>query len=271
MKYIGIDIGGSNIKGVLREKNNILKSLTKKTNANTSKEKILVSIIDMILKLKQNFQIEGIGLGAPGIIERGNLVKLANIPHLNNTNIKKILQDKFEVKVKVVNDAKLNYYALHDESIEKNYAILTLGTGLGTCLVLNNQLYPKNSSNEFAHTYFTKGKHLEEFVSKRFLLKEAKKFGINTNSVKEIKKNLKAKEIFELYGKNLGIAISNLHQTLNLEKIYLAGGMTKSSNLFISQTKKSFKEHSFIKPCEIRVIKKRYPTGAYGASKLFAN
>lgn len=277
---IGIDIGGTNIKGLIQKNGKILLQKKIKTNKEQSKEKTLDKIYKLIEKLLTETKIkiknvDGIGIGIPGPSENGTIIKLHNLPNLNNLNIVKILKEKYKTKIKITNDAHLVHYAIKPEIKEKNCAFITLGTSIGTSLCLNNKLYVgRGNSSEFAHTHASsKTKDIGEVISKKYLIQKAQKKKLKVENVKELgklaKTDNKARKIFEEYGKNLGLALANLHSILDLEKIYISGGISNNHKYFLEQTINTFKKNCFLEACEIEIIKKPYEIGAYGASQMF--
>ena len=264
--YIGIDIGGSNIKGILRCSNKIIKQIKTKTpNDNIANFKnVLFKIID---ELRKGHKISGIGIGVCGRVENGTVIDAPNLKIIDDYKIKNIISQKYKCFVKVCNDSHLFYYALKNTIRDKNIAFITLGTGMGISLYINGKLHTKTDfSSDFSHTkFFHSDCSIEDKISKRFLLNKAKKMDLDVHSTSELLsfKN-ESKIIFEEFGRNLGIVLFSLSKTLKLNKIYITGGFLKSLNLF----EKSLMQHFNNPKCKIEFIQKDFPIGAYGGSLM---
>ncbi|MBI2130629.1 ROK family protein [Candidatus Woesearchaeota archaeon] len=104
---IGVDVGGTNIRcGVVSEKGII--SIDKEKIINKkSKDKINSQIINIIRKSFSS-GIKGIGIGVPSIIDlkKGIIKETFNLPAWQNVPLKRILERKFHVPVRINNDAK---------------------------------------------------------------------------------------------------------------------------------------------------------------------
>ncbi len=145
---IGIDIGGTNTKiGVVDRKANILAQGRVKT-AEYKKAEDFVEVvhaeIQLLLKSAGSVELRGIGIGAPN----GNYYKgtIAHAPNLNWKGIVPLVnlfKKHYSVPVVLTNDA--NAAALGEMIYGgargmKNFIILTLGTGLGSGIVINGEL-----------------------------------------------------------------------------------------------------------------------------------
>ena len=164
-KYkIGVDVGGTNIKVALVDKSgSIVYSDTVPTRAEMGYEYTISNIIKAIKDLMKESKaskdmIEGIGFGFPGQIDCDNgIVRLApNIPGWVDIPIAQIVSKEFDIPVKVDNDvrcaalAELNYGAGKGA---KNLICITVGTGIGSGLIINGKLVrgASNAAGELGH------------------------------------------------------------------------------------------------------------------------
>lgn len=288
--FIGIDIGGTRIKLVLRSGDNILRQKVISKYSDLSAEKLILKIIksvNMLLNLENinNSHLFGIGVGVPGIFEKnGTIINLPNLQVLNGVNFKKVFQGEFgkSLRVKVVNDAQSVYYFYRDELRnrgEKNVAFLTLGTSLGCCLVLNGKHYVgAGLASQLAGSYFiskSKSKRAGYVVAIDFILDECRKKGLDVCDFSDFKDLVKgnnevALKVFEDYGENLGYVYRNLFQVLHLDKIYLCGGITNYSKYFLDKSVSTFENNGgSMGTCQVEIIKTKLEIGAIGASKMF--
>lgn len=143
MSYIGIDIGGTYIKGVLIDQESVVCRITKDTDDGNSLWKQSVLDVFQELKTKNNGDITGVGLSAPGITDVNNQ-KIQCMPGrlggLEGFNWSEYL----EQDVAVLNDAHAALIAESCWGVAKgvaNVVMLTLGTGVGGGLLINHQLH----------------------------------------------------------------------------------------------------------------------------------
>lgn len=149
--YVGIDLGGTNIvAGVVDETYKILSKASVKTNMPRPSEKIMddmVSVTHQAVKeagLNMD-QIECVGIGSPGIadIETG-YIEYANNLDFNHVPMGDYLKKKLNKPVYVENDANAAAYGEFVAGAAKgtkNAVCITLGTGVGGGIVINNHIY----------------------------------------------------------------------------------------------------------------------------------
>ncbi|WP_034878891.1 ROK family protein [Enterococcus casseliflavus] len=142
--FIGIDVGGTAIKyGVILRTGEIVKKGQMPTIH--EKEKFLQSVTALIESLQQDAVIEGVGISAPGIIQKdGTMITAGSIKPLYGINLKLELEKRVKLPVLVENDANAAAIAEkwlgHAQACE-NYLCLVVGTGIGGGIIVNNQLY----------------------------------------------------------------------------------------------------------------------------------
>jgi len=144
---IGIDLGATNIKGVLiSREGNILQKETCITDDKAEDDQIWKdAVASMVSKLqaKSEQAVNTIGLSAPGILNDDNSYiaympgRLAGIENFN-------WSDFLQLETKVINDANAALLAeayLGAGKGAKNMVMLTLGTGVGGSIFINGNLY----------------------------------------------------------------------------------------------------------------------------------
>ena len=147
MKNIGIDIGGTSIKGAVIENGAVTARAKRSTDISRRLDSIrdcLFAVIKDLLPLAGTDA--GIGIGSAGDIdpyEGKVLYATGNLPGFTGFEIKKDVENKFNRRVFVVNDAAAAFigeaYFGAAENCE-NAVILTLGTGLGSAASINGKL-----------------------------------------------------------------------------------------------------------------------------------
>ncbi|MGP1413770.1 MAG: ROK family protein [Bacillales bacterium] len=151
--YIGIDVGGMSIKGgLVDEKGQIIDKKVVKTNSSEGASKFLNDLVDLISTLidscdKEIYSIQSIGLGIPGVVNSYKCtIDYACNLNLFNIDLKEVLK-KFNLPIYVSNDANVACLAEQKLGIAKGYnnvVMITIGTGIGGGVVINNQLYEGN-------------------------------------------------------------------------------------------------------------------------------
>ena len=145
---IGIDIGGTNLKGVLvTPDGNIIKGLSVQTPSKNFKETFF-SVIKELL----NGDIVGIGIGVAGILDRqtGVLLESPNIAELKNFPFLEVFSQEFSFPVIVENDANTYTYAekwLGAGREFDNFVVITVGTGIGT--IVTASVFPVSGPHEY--------------------------------------------------------------------------------------------------------------------------
>ena len=143
--YIGIDLGGTNIKGALvNENGEIVKQNTCPTHAEQGVEAVTENIAQMIRDLAANETIDGVGLGCPGTVDdkAGTVIYACNIGWVDY-DVRTALKELTGYDVRLVNDA--NAAALAEAVVgaakgAESAVVVTLGTGVGGGVVINGKL-----------------------------------------------------------------------------------------------------------------------------------
>ncbi|MEI5990854.1 hypothetical protein A5881_002359 [Enterococcus termitis] len=142
--YVGFDIGGTTVKyGVLDENGTILSKGSVETEYEP--EIFYANLLKIIDDAKADYQIEGIGISAPGIVQKdGFMLTAGAIKPLYGENFKQKLETLTSLPVTVENDA--NAVAIAEKWIGNaidldNYLCLVLGTGVGGGIVINGKVY----------------------------------------------------------------------------------------------------------------------------------
>src|SRR6478672_6414987 len=142
---IGIDLGGTNIRGGCVEENVLKSVLSRKLTAHHAAEEVLQQVFQLTDAIITS-SVEAIGIGVPGLVDQvtGTVFDVVNIPSWKKIPLQKIMEDRYKIPVVINNDA--NCFALGEYYFGKGRGAssmvgLTIGTGLGSGLVLNKQLF----------------------------------------------------------------------------------------------------------------------------------
>ena len=247
MKYLGIDVGGTNIKyGIFNEFGiEDISQIGEVKTINDDLNKFLELITSIIDKFDN---IDGVGLSIPGGVDgkNGLIIEGGAVPVLAGINIKEILYERLGINIAVENDA--NCCALAEKWIgngvdAENFICVTIGTGIGGGVIINNKLYAGNRFfvGEFGYMMFNLGE--EEIKNSKTTSYHCSTYSL-VRQVAEVlnmdKEDLDGKMIFEMIEKenqdvidvyeswvrNLSLAIANLGFAFDPDKILIGGGVS---------------------------------------------
>lgn len=264
---LGIDWGGTYIKaGVLNQQGKVIKKTIYNSKELRKKNIFIASLERLLTNEFRRFDIQGMGIGAPGIInvETGFVYYLPNIPGWKNYPLKTVLQKRLKIPVFVNNDA--NAFALAESTYgaakgKQRSICLTLGTGLGGAVVFEGQLLKTAvSAHELGHVPISlSGKKcncggqgcIETFVGSRHLIrryrqltkKKSEKFEVKDIFQRARRGELKALAVWQEFSLALGKFLAGMINIFNPQVIVFGGGISGAFSLF--------------KPMVAKVIKKQ--------------
>ncbi|MCJ8012896.1 ROK family protein [Paenibacillus sp. KQZ6P-2] len=291
MKVIGIDIGGTSIKGMVLDGSGQLLGQDKNaTEARQGKERILENIRQLLDNLlAQHQDIQGIGIGTAGRVnvQTGEIVFATdNLPGWMGSNPKAWVEEAYSLPVFVDNDANT---ALVGEAWLgagrniKDLSMLTLGTGVGGANMIGGELYRGAHWNggEWGHTVLVPGGRpcncglrgcIEQYLSGTALVKLASEAAgrAYTSGVEVLDDHLKgqpqATQVLKQFSSHLAIVVNNLHIGLNPEAILIGGGLVDSKTVWwplLLEAMNGMGLHADVRTAELG-----NEAGAIGAAKL---
>lgn len=257
-KIVAVDIGGTNTRVALVEGKKIF-NYTKKPTPKT-KEAFLKNLEEMVLKVMDK-EVRAIGVGCPGPLKNGVILNPPNLP-LRNFNLKGFLESKFKKRIVVGNDAKCVALAESVYGVKnRNFIILTLGTGIGGGIIINRKLYTgRANAGELGHIILDNGKDFE------YWWKKYRDHILVTDILDS--KNKDDKHRLQSLVKYLGQGIASLIDIFDPEIVVLMGGAREAGNKFLNIIKKEVQKYKII-PGETTIVwsKLDHP-GILGASLL---
>ena len=251
MNILAIDIGGTMIKyGLVSSDGEILSTDKIETEAEKGLENILNKIDNIFKRYKENNPV-GIAVSGTGQIN-GMIGKVIGgnpiIPNWIGTNLVKILEKKYNLPAVLEND--VNCVALGEKWIGagkdlSNFICLTIGTGIGGGIILNNQLFRGENfvAGEFGHILIKKGE-FEQFASTTALIRLVKERTEKTLNGKEIfdlekKEIVEYQEVISEWIENLTDGLSSIVYCFNPANIILGGGVIGQGEALINRIKNS--------------------------------
>ena len=280
---IGIDVGGTNTKfGIVDRRGQIVKSGSIKTgkheDVNNYLDELAEALEEMIDGKIAKEQIVGIGVGAPnGNYYTGNIEFAPNLPWKGVIAFAQLLEEKTGIPVALTNDAnaaaigEMTYGAARGM---KDFIVITLGTGVGSGIVVNGQLVYGHDgfAGELGHTIIrrTNGRIcgcgrtgcLEAYTSATGVARTAREYldmrpkeptllrnipieDITSKDVSEAANagDEMAKEIFEYTGRLLGEAFADFVAFSTPEAIILFGGLSRAGDLIMNPIRESMERN----------------------------
>lgn len=283
IEYIGIDLGGTNIRvGAIDKNENIIFEYKEPTYKEvTTSEDLYIKIKELIKKVPNFEQAKAIGLGVPGSVDMKSkrIVTSKNVSILKSFPLVERLNKEFNKPIYIENDAKVAALAeaISGKGKEKNIVCyITISTGLGGGVIINKNIYHgSNNLGGYLSRMILDGKNTSDsLISGTALYNKAKeKMDKNINNTEEVFKLSKtdnlANEIIREFKKNLVVLFLNLSATINPDIIILGGGVLKSKEYFLEDVINEFrnKAHLLTKNIIIETAKHKEP-GILGACLL---
>ncbi len=253
--YLGIDIGGTNVKmGVVdAETGNLSNFYAHDTASWRNSGRFLQSLGDAIsLQLIEEPTISKCGIGVPGLItrDRQSLIEITAIPEINGAAIIPYLSERFpNCEFFLENDANaaaLGEYYFGEEKLPEDYIFVTLGTGVGGAAIIDKKVFKGGGGNamEPGHMPSKHGRVLERNIGKVELLDLANEMRANYkgNSVLADDGSISttglvaaaaggdelALQIFDEVGSILGDGLVAMIRILDITTILIGGGLSAS-------------------------------------------
>ena len=297
---IGIDMGGTNtVFGIVDARGIVLASNSIKTRKHANINDYIDELYDECSRLIKSIDAEGkiygIGVGAPnanfftGMIEDG-----VNLPWPTPIPFAQMLSDKFGIPVAITNDA--NAAAIGEMTYGvarglKDFIMITLGTGVGSGIVINGQLVYGHDgfAGELGHIIVERNNGrecgcgrrgcLETYVSATGLKRTAFElmakmtapsrlrsiayddFDASMVSAAAEQGDPVALEAFRFTGEMLGRALADVVTITSPEAIFLFGGLAKAGKLLFEPTQWYMEENMlFVFKNKVKLL----PSGIQG-------
>lgn len=288
----GVDIGGTNIKFVVIDGNEIKYKNCIDTVKNG--DAIVGDIIKEYNKVKEEYNIERMGIGIPGVVSDGVVLDAANLGLLNFP-LASELAERVDIPVRVANDA--DCAAMGEEIFGgtkdcDNMVLVTLGTGIGGGVILNRKIMQTNRfSGEIGHIIIDmNGRQCacgekgcwEQYGSITALVRDAvKACEENPESIlcgiykREGRMSGRlffealdadcpvAKQVFDTYLDYLAVGIKSVDMVFGPDVIVLAGGITKEGEKLLKPLREKLPED-----IRVEVSTLQSDAGSLGAAML---
>ena len=282
---IGLDLGGTNaVFGIVDQRGNVLSTNSIKTQAYEKVDDFVsagvAAIKPMVDKLGGIQNIKAMGIGAPnGNYYKGTIEYAPNL-HLAHDCIvplAEMFSRQLNIPVGITNDANAAAIGEMEYGVAKgmkNFIVLTLGTGVGSGIVINGQLvYGSDGfAGELGHVTIVHGEKgrtcgcgrkggLEAYCSATGVARTAREFLSTTDEPSKLRDldpesitsldvsiaasqgDALAKRVYEYTGHLLGEACADFAAFSSPEAFIFFGGLTKAGNLIMDPIKAAYNEH----------------------------
>lgn len=251
--FLGIDVGGTHLKIGLVDKEGEILEFQKESTAPYREDRIGFGpkFIHSLEKYLEKYStVTEVGIGLPGLIskDRTTTLEIPAIPGLNGFNLKEGLKKAYpNHSFYLENDAAaaaIGEFYFGKGSPPENFLFITMGTGIGSALVLDGQVFKGSRGNamEMGHMLSRGSARLETLVGRQgilnlmsyFISKYPEEAGELVNSelgshllVDTAKRGNKVSlMVYEEAGRILGEAIVSTVRVLDVTNVYFGGGIS---------------------------------------------
>lgn len=262
--YIGIDLGGTNVRvAKVDENGTILQIVKEPTEIDQGVEHVMDKMISMIERIDHYQECLGIGMGVPGPVDttNGKMLLASNLPGFQDYPIGARLNNHFHIPVYIDNDVNVACMgeAVHGAGKGKNIVYyVTISTGIGGALVVNQKLVSgKNGhAGEVGNIMIDRGRekinHLnagavENEASGTAITRKGKAvFGDVVEHAGNVfnlacQKDPKALKICDDMAYDLAVMFSVIAHVADPDVFVIGGGCMKGKDAFYDQMKSYFR------------------------------
>ncbi len=286
---IGLDVGGTLLKGVavVADNDESLQVISQKewpSGANESPDRVIQTLLKALSSFQAFGAIQTVGIGCAGSVEpQTGIVRTSpNFASWNRVDLKTPIESKLGVPVRVENDANcaaVGEWKAGAAKGKRNVVMVTLGTGLGGGVILNNALYSGSTGTaaELGHMCLDPHGHfcpcgsrgcferycsasaIRELVNRRYSARE-----VFENESDPICRT--AKEQFIFYFQMGLVSIANIFDP---DVVVIGGGVAKGLAKYFPRLQEAIQRHAFpavASHMEIRAAELGNQSGAIGAA-----
>ena len=268
---VGIDLGGSKIAfGLVSPQDKIVRRERSRMDADDRLEAVLERIAGQVERLRDALpageRISSVGICTPGPVDHvsGDLLTLVNLPGISNSPLRRALQARLGLPVRLDHDAKaaaLGEFLYGAGKAGDSLIYIVLGTGVGAAIIYEGALLygEGNSAGECGHmTVNPSGQRchcgsrgcLETYASGPALARHyAAASGERVDGAAVTRRaragDEKARAVLHSAGRALGIAVATLAMTLNIETFIIGGSVANAGDLLLDAARESLREYAF--------------------------
>jgi len=279
----GVDIGGTNtVYGLVDEKGKVLSQGTFKTTDYPKVENFVTALTGAIKKLlaaKKEYTLAGIGIGAPDAnYHRGTIEHAPNLAWKGIVPLADLIKKKINVPVVVTNDANaaaMGEMIFGGAKMMKDFIVLTLGTGLGSGIVIDGRMVYGHTgfAGELGHMTVVPGGRecgcgrkgcFETYASATGLVKTVIELMSKMRDESPLRdipvSKLTSKKIAEAAAKKDPIAVRAMNETAEIlgfgiinsivfsspEAIFLFGGLAQAGEMLFKPVRAYLEKNNYV-------------------------
>jgi glucokinase len=289
-RFLGIDLGGTNIKfSVLEVDKATLKEIEKgqvPTEADHGPLHVTHRIADIVKRLNSELEIDSVALAVPGIFDHdsGNVLLFPNLPgNWNQFPLVDKLKEWTKKEISLINDARA--FCLAESTLgagrgHRFIACIVLGTGVGGGLVIDGKVHEGTTkgAGEIAHQVVapdgpvcgcgTRG-CLEALTSSAAISALAGTESPEQAYSRAIEGDARAISAFREVGRWLGIGLANVNAVFSPSIFIVGGGVAQAGNLLLDFIRQELHERNNLWPnsnFEVVPAQLSFFAGATGAA-----
>ena len=308
---VGVDFGGTSVKlglvndhGEIKARKKIVTSTL--PNREAWMDAVAATVNEFKSKIPAGEKLSGVGVGVPGFVdfERGFIYDLTNVPGWKAVHLGEALSERLGCRVRVDND--VNAMAIGECTFGagrtyQNAVFVTLGTGVGGGILINNQLYRGafSMAGEIGHMTIDmngvkspQGKGgLEQYIGNKRLAERAVRamekgrkskldelckgdrsiispelIGIAARAGDEL-----SQEIFDFLGDCLAAAFASVTYLIQPQAFIVGGGISENGPTLFDPLRKHLDERLspfFAERVEIKIAELGNDAGVIGCATL---
>lgn len=227
--FIGIDLGGTNIRVATVQEGQLLKMVSEPTQAQGPETAVLEQMVRLIREVITP-EVKGIGIGVPSVVDRekGIVYNVVGIPSWEEVHLKDYLEEALHLPVYINNDC--NCFALgvaRYGSLRncKETVCITLGTGVGSSLVVGGCLYNGHNTGagEIGSIPYL-DKDYEYYCSSRFF--------VGKGTTGKTAAMLGPSPLWEEFGTHVGKLMQMVLFAFDPEAVVIGGSIAQAFPLF---------------------------------------
>lgn len=296
--FLGIDVGGTHLKiGLVDKEGQILDFQKEETTL--YRENPAGFGPKFIAELGKYFEkypgVSQVGIGLPGLISknRNTTLEIPAIPGLNGFNLKQGLSEAYPGHTFFLeNDAAaaaIGEFYFGKGNPAENFLFITMGTGIGSALVLDGQVFKGSRGNalEMGHMLSRNNARLETLVGRQGILNiMAQYIADHSDLAGQLKNEVlgshllvrTAREgnpislkVFEEVGRILGESLVSTIRVLDVTEVYFGGGISAGLEFMMptmQETLSSYLTPYYIKDLNLRKATLENNAGTLGAAAL---
>ena len=272
---IGIDLGATNIRGAVVNDSVHSNIISQRIKSDGSVEDVLDNIFAVVDPLIDP-TIKAIGIGVPSVVdvEEGIVYDVQHIPSWKEVHLKSIMQARYNIPVYVNNDANcfaLGEYYFGKGSGSDSVIGLTLGTGLGAGLIINQKLFSgfNCGAGEIGCLDYM-GNTLEFYCSGSFFQNVHQLDGLQIYEAAQ-KGEEHALKLYAELGAHIGEAMKMIMYTYDPQVIIMGGSVSHAYEFFHHAMWERLKTFAYQKSVErIKIeVSALENSGILGAAALY--